>query len=396
MKMKILIRTAVFVMMFGWLTAFTGFADQEQPTGDPADSGDLLRDLPWEAEWDGIEAFLQEQYGGASSALSFSEMLQALIHGDLDGIGHWIRSLFQSTLAAEMSRLGRLTGSMMALGILGAVFAGFSSVFPGEQIAPAGIFLTYLLMFSVLAAAFYDSVEMTGEVLSRQTQFMKVLLPSYCLAAAWGGSGASAAAWMEVLLFLMGAIESLYLGFLLPLSKIYVLLILVGNMTKEDMMSKMTELLSLIISWGARSLLGIVIGFQLVQGMVLPVADAVQSSGMQKLLSVIPGIGAGAGAAVKVLLGSGVLIKNSIGAAAVMILVVITLVPALKLALLWLIYRGAAAVLQPVADKRMIAAISNVADGERMLLELSFYGMVVFVLAIALISSTTNAAWMAA
>jgi stage III sporulation protein AE len=194
----------------------------------------------------------------------------------------------------------------------------------------------------------------------------------------------------------MGAIESLYLGFLLPLSKIYVLLILVGNMTKEDMMSKMTELLGLIISWGARSLLGIVIGFQLVQGMVLPVADAVQSSGMQKLLSVIPGIGAGAGAAVKVLLGSGVLIKNSIGAAAVMILVVITLVPALKLALLWLIYRGAAAVLQPVADKRMIAAISNVADGERMLLELSFYGMVVFVLSIALISSTTNAAWMAA
>jgi stage III sporulation protein AE len=130
--------------------------------------------------------------------------------------------------------------------------------------------------------------------------------------------------------------------------------------------------------------------------MVLPVADAVQSSGMQKLLSVIPGIGAGAGAAVKVLLGSGVLIKNSIGAAAVIILVVITLVPALKLVLLWLIYRVAAAVLQPVADKRTIAAISNVADGERMLLELSFYGMVVFVLSIALISSTTNAAWMAA
>jgi stage III sporulation protein AE len=117
---------------------------------------------------------------------------------------------------------------------------------------------------------------------------------------------------------------------------------------------------------------------------------------MQKLLSVLPGIGAGAGAAAKVLLGSGVLIKNSIGAAAVIILVVITLVPALKLALLWLIYRVAAAVLQPVADKRTIAAISSVADGERMLLELSFYGMVVFVLAIALISSTTNAAWMAA
>jgi stage III sporulation protein AE len=292
--------------------------------------------------------------------------------------------------------MGRIAGKILALGILGAVFAGFSGVFPGEHIAPTGVFLTYLLMFTVLAAAYFDSVEVTGEVLARQTQFMRLLLPSYCMAAAWGGSAATAAAWMEVLLFLMALIEGLYLGVLLPLAKIYILLILVGNITKEDMMSKMTEFLSLVIRWGARSLLGIVIGFQLVRGMVLPVADAVQSAGMQKLLTVIPGIGAGAGAAAKLLLGSGVLMKNSIGAAAVIILGVITCIPLLKLGLLWLIYRISAAVLQPVADKRTVAAVSGAAEGEWMLLGLAFYGMVVFVLAIALISSATNAAWMAA
>lgn len=92
-------------------------------------------------------------------------------------------------------------------------------------------------------------------------------------------------------------------------------------------MSKLTDMVKAGVEWGTKSLIGIVLGFQVIQGLVLPYADSVHTAGVQKLLQVIPGIGQGAGAVTKIVLGSGVLIKNTMGAAAVIILVLVSLVP---------------------------------------------------------------------
>lgn len=53
----------------------------------------------------------------------------------------------------------------------------------------------------------------------------------------------------------------------------------------------------------------------------------------------------------QMVIGSGVLVKNTMGAAGVVILVIITLIPMMKLVILMLLYQCVAAVLQPVCDK---------------------------------------------
>ena len=190
-------------------------------------------------------------------------------------------------------------------------------------------------------------------------------------------------------------VQGMYVRLVLPLIQIYVMLVLAGNVMKEDMLSKMTELLKTGIFWGLRWLLGLVAGFHLVQGMVLPYADAVKTSGMEKILQAIPGIGAGAGAVTKLVLGSGVLIKNTMGAAAVVILVLLSLAPLVKLWFFFMVYRIVAAVLEPVADKRLVGCISGVAEGQKMLLHAAVLGLVLFVITIALICVGTNAAYLA-
>jgi stage III sporulation protein AE len=234
----------------------------------------------------------------------------------------------------------------------------------------------------------------TKQVLERQVEFMRVLLPSYLIAVTWAGGSLTGAAWMELLLFLLAAVPWLYLNLLLPLVRVYTLLVMVGNMGSEDKMSRMREFVQGVIRWGSRTLIGVVAGFQIVQGMVLPYADAVKNSGFQKILEMIPGVGQGMGAAAKVILGSGVLIKNAMGAAAVVVLLLLSLVPVLKLAVLCVLYRAAASILQPVGDKRLVACIAGVAEGERMLLGLTVAGMMVFVLAIALICAGTNVSYL--
>lgn len=351
--------------------------------------------MPGTEKWEDIDRFLQEEGTGDGQKLSFTELVKKLIAGEGREAGSIILAMVQNTLWAEIRQGGQMAGQLLAIGLVGAIFANFASIFNGSQIAETGFFMTYLLAFTVLAAAFFGSVSVASQVLEKQVEFMKVLLPSYFLVVAWAGGSISSAAWMELVMFLIGAVQWLYLSFLLPAVRIYILLVLAGNMAKEDMLSKMTELLRSGVQWGTRSLIGLVLGFQVIQGMVLPYADAAKTAGAQKLLSAIPGIGQGAGTVTKLILGSGVLIKNSMGAAAVVILAVISLVPVLKLVILLLIYRMTAAVLQPVGDKRLIACISSVADGQKLLLGLTVSGLLLFVVTIALICMGTNVSFLA-
>lgn len=348
-----------------------------------------------EEDWESLDRFLQQESEQTGVTVTFSELMRELVDGNGRQAGKLILDSLQNTLLREISHGGRMAGQLLALGMIGAIFAGFSDIFSGGQISEAGFFLTYLMAFTVMAATFFDSVAIAGEVLQKQIDFMKVLMPSYFLAVAWSGAGIASAAWYELVLFLIAAIQWLYRNLLIPLVRVYILLSMAGNMAKEDMLSRMTELLKTGIGWGTRSLIGIVLGFQMLQGMVLPYADAVKTSGVQKVLQVIPGVGEGASAVTKMILGSGVLIKNTMGAAAVLILILLSLVPLLKLTVLLLLYRVVAAIIQPVGDKRLVACISSVADGQKLLLGMVFSSLALFLITIALICTGTNVAYLA-
>lgn len=348
-----------------------------------------------EEDWESLDRFLQQESEQTGITVTFSQLMQQLMDGNGREAGRLILDSVQAVLFGEITHSGNMAGQLLALGMIGAVFAGFSEIFSGGQISETGFFLTYLMAFSVMTSAFFDSVAIAGEVLQKQIDFMKVLMPSYFLAVAWSGAGIASAAWYELVLFLIGAIQWLYRNLLIPLVRVYILLTMAGNMAKEDMLSRMTELLKTGIGWGTRSLIGLVLGFQLIQGMVLPYADAVRTSGVQKVLQVIPGVGQGASAVTKMILGSGVLIKNTMGAAAVLILLLLTLIPLLKLLIMLLMYRVVAAVIQPVGDKRLVACISSVADGQKLLLGMVFASLALFLITIALICAGTNVTYLA-
>ena len=152
----------------------------------------------------------------------------------------------------------------------------------------------------------------------------------------------------------------------------------------------MTELLEQWVGWALKTLMGLVLGLQVLQGMVVPYADSAGQAGVRKVIEIIPGLGQGAGAVAQMVLGSGVLIKNSLGAAAVVVLLIMTLVPIAKLAVLMLFYQLAAAVMQPVCDKRVVSCVSGVSCGHKLLLKIVVSSLLLFVIAIAITCAATN------
>ena len=92
----------------------------------------------------------------------------------------------------------------------------------------------------------------------------------------------------------------------------------------------------------------------------------------------------------EILAGSAMLIKNSVGVAALVVLMVISFLPLVKIAVFMVLYRACAAFMEPVADKRFCAAVSALGQSAALYLKLMFYAVLLFFLTTAIICAATT------
>ena len=111
---------------------------------------------------------------------------------------------------------------------------------------------------------------------------------------------------------------------------------------------------------------------------------------MTKAVEAVPGIGSLFGGVTDVLLGTAVLIKNGIGMAGAVILILICSVPVIQMAAMTFLYKFAAAMVQPVSDKRITGCIRSVSEGYRLMLKVLYTTLILFLITIAVVAASTN------
>lgn len=342
-----------------------------------------------------IQEFLNSFSGTSRPDLSFSEMMEHLANGNLSEILKTYTEVLKRLLCSELTTNGELITQIVALALIGALFSGFAGIFGSGHVSETGFYVVYLLTMTFLSVSFFASIRIAADVTKELLGFMQVLLPAYFLAVAAAGGALTSASVCGFTIGAIGVVQSTLSELLIPLMRIYMLMVMAGNLWKEDMISKLTELLGNFILWTMKTMFGVIVGFHVIQGMILPQADALKNASALKVAQMIPGIGGGLGAVSQIVMGSGILIKNTAGAAAVVILLILAAIPILKLAILMVLYYMAAAVMQPVCDKRLVSCMMGAATGHGLLLKLVGYSLALFVLTIAVLCVSTNAVWYA-
>ena len=89
-------------------------------------------------------------------------------------------------------------------------------------------------------------------------------------------------------------------------------------------------------------------------------------------------------AAAQMALGTAALIRNGIGLAGLLALSLVSLGPLIKLGFIAVLYQGLAAVLQPVSDKRLLAAVGAVGEGAALLFKTMTNGILLFAIAVGI------------
>lgn len=280
--------------------------------------------------------------------------------------------------------------TILVLGIVGALFVNFADLFQDHQVSDIAFYFVYLLMIAVLLKSFVNAASVVQEILETVTTFMKLYIPTYMVAVGTASGAASASVYYQIMLFIVYIIEWGYLSVLLPVVYGYMLLTIINGVWMEEKLTLLLELLDKVISVSIKVTLGIITGFSVLQSMISPAIDSLQSSVLKKAMSAIPGIGGLTEGMIEMVMGSAVLVKNSIGIYITFVLLLLCCIPVLKLLLLAGGIKISAALIGIVTDKRMTNCANRVGDGNIMLLKIALSSIGMFVIQIAIITYTTS------
>lgn len=282
--------------------------------------------------------------------------------------------------------------TILILGVAAALFSNFADLFKDHQVSDLAFYFIYLLLIAVLIKFFSNTADIVQEMLHSVALFMKLYIPTYILAVGSASGALSATAYYQLLLCAVYLIEWGYLTILLPLVYGYVLLVVINGIWMEEKLALLLELLEKGIRGSVKASVWLITGFSLLQSMISPVIDSLEFSAVKKALSSMPGIGGLTEGMFEMVLGSAVLVKNSIGLYMTLILIMLCIAPILKIALISCVIKLSAALVGIVSDKRLTNCVSRVGEGSLMLLRIALTSVGMFIIQVAVISYSAGVA----
>ncbi len=347
-----------------------------------------IEDIWQEYGMDNVQAGMKEFFPDYS--ISLSKVLELILSGDVLGaLGH----IYEGSIGGIIGQLGDLRDILiwlLLLGIAASLLTHFVEIFDKHQIADLSYYFIYLLFMMILFRCFTQTVDIAKQAMEGIVLFIQMMVPTYLLAVGVATGVATMGAYSQLLTLIIYGVEKILSGGMIDMISIYVVLAIVNGIWIEEKLGLLVELLHKLITLLLKGALGVVTGISIFQTLITPVIDSARSSILQKAVSAVPGIGSLTEGVVELVVGSAVIIKNSIGVVLLLLILLLCIAPLLKIfAIAWLL-RLAAALLGMVSDKRLVGCTNRMGEGCMLMFRTIATAMVLFLIIISVVATATN------
>lgn len=364
--------------------------DQTEETDRITDQ--MTDELMEQLELDDMERFLQEQQQEDELDISFEELIRSFLSGDetfdLSRIWSWILAHCFSTVRQNQSYLAQMLILLFAF----AMLQGISGIFPDSFLSEISFLAVYFLFLYNALRIFASMQQIVYGCMDRIAEFTLLVQPVFCMAMVFSTGINSASLTYEMLLLVLYLVQNLLQKLLLPLVFVFLITQFANFAWKEERFSSMAKLFEGGITLAQKVLVTFVLGMNLIQGMVAPAVDQLKKTATIRTIGVIPGLGGAMNVVSEMLLGTGLLIKNCVGATAIVVLILLCAKPLLEISMLALIYRVLAALAEPVTDKRISGVLDALARAGMLYVKLAVTAILMLFLTVAVVCVATGAA----
>lgn len=358
--------------------------NETEETVPEKDYEDYSRELLEKMELDDIQNMMDELLGDRS--FSLGEAITKIISGEQPFSREVFLEIVYETVFGELDRQRQSIFQLLLLVLAAAFFANFAKAFEKSQVGEISFYVIYLILFALLMNLFGGMSHRLEDHLSLLVSLMKAVTPAYYLAVAASIGVTTASLFYQIVLILILMIQIVAVSLILPCLNLYVLLELVNHLSREEMLSRLSELLKMLIEWSLKTMLGVLVGMQVIQGLVAPVMDTLKRSVIGKTAGAIPGVGNAINSVTEIILTSAVLIRNSLGVVFLVAFLMWGLTPILRYGVSGVLYKLLAAAAQPVSDKRIVGCINTIGEGCLLLMKILFTSEVLCMLTVIVIA----------
>lgn len=335
-----------------------------------------------------IEAYLKEQ--DATKEIRFYDLVKNLATGKYSYDGQQLTKAVGRILWGELQDNKAILVTVLLLAVSCAFIHNFSDIFHNTYISDVCFFMIYMELIALLLQSYQMMSDIVVTAMNQIVDFMNMLIPVFGMSLAFSMADFTAAGFYQIAFVVVYIVQWGMLAGLVPLTKIFIMMEFMNYMIEGERFNRMCELMEEIIRWCLKCAIAATIGLNVVQTMVVPVIDRLKMSSVTKTLGMIPGMGNITGAVSELMLGAGMVIKNSVGTAGILILLILILLPLSKMFLLCLMYKVTAAVTEPVSDKRIAGSINGICIGCRLLTKILLTSLVLFLVTIAMITAVSG------
>lgn len=328
----------------------------------PADSEGLIGEIDLSRLEDSVRE-LNSEIDNAIPDLEFKDLVLSLVKGEFgyhpaDLLGALFRYLFNEVLGNAA-----LLGKLVVLAVIAAILQNISSAFEKSTISRMAHVAVYLALLTLALGSFTAVLQTARTAVENMVIFMHAMLPVMITLLCAVGGFASAALLHPVIIIVLNATANLVQNIVLPLVFFSAILGTVSHLASGFSLSRLADFFR-NIGLGIMGLLTtLFLGIMAIQGVAGAVAEGVAfRTAKYATGAFVPVVGKMFADAMEAVVGSSLLVKNAVGLAGLVVVFLIAVFPLLKIVTLLLIYKLAAALVQPIGEKQLSDCLNTLGN----------------------------------
>ena len=350
----------LYALFFFFQTAVGHANEKNEIEQEPIMQSDLVQAQFERIDFEEIKVYWDDivtKYGGFLPESQKGSLMDFVSGEKQFSFNEWFKGIAKFVFH-ELLVNGKLLGSLILLTIFSMFLQSLQNAFEQSSISKVAYAIVYMVLIILALNSFHVAIEYTKETIEMMISFLMALIPLLLALIATSGGVISAAFFHPVLLFLMNTSGILIQYVVLPLLFFAAILSIVSTMTDHYKVTQLAQLLRNFAIGILGAFMTVFLGVISVQGTSSAVADGVTLRTAKFVTgNFIPVIGRMFTDAADTVINASVLLKNTVGMAGVIILLMITTFPAIKILIISFIYKLAASLLQPLGGGPVIKCL---------------------------------------
>lgn len=343
-----------------------------------------------------ISGFLKEaqKYTNESfGEIDLSSMLGQAIQGKVDN--NKLYKIIIKLLGKEVSSSLKILISILVIIVIHGILKSITDSLDNNNVSQIIYFVQYILIVTLIMSNFTEIIKLVKDTSNNLVGFINVLIPLLLTLMVYTGSIATSTIIEPIVLFISNFVGNIISDILIPIVLVIVVFSIVSKISERVQIEKISKFLKSGVMWALGVILTVFVGVVSLEGTLSSSVDGITAKTAKAAVStVIPVVGKVLGDVVDSVLGCGVVLKNAVGFVGVIVILSICIMPIIKIGTLSIIYSLASAVVQPIADEKIVKLLDEMSGVFKLLLGILCALSVILIIGITMVVKISNSGMM--